>query len=139
MDFLDKIILVSVFLIVSIYFGIQFVNSIKIHDCIKNESNNIDIFKKINKLCQINIVSYCVAYILLTAIYFLITKASGLSISIVGFSIFIIIYSLYSVAISNVDNISKIKMYKLYNSVNFLLHIMMCIIPITVLFIIYLS
>ena len=139
MDFLEKIIFMSVFLIVLIYFGIQFINSIKIHDCIKSEDDNLDIFNKINKLCQMNIVSYCVAYVLLTVIYFLITRASGLGISIVGFSIFIIMYSLYSMANSNTDDMSKVKIYKLYNGVNFLLHVMMSVVPIVLLFVIYLS
>ena len=137
MDFLESLIFILVFAIVSIYFWVQFANSIKINQSLlKGNEFDSDVFKKIDGLCKINIISYCVACILLTGIYFLITKTSVLSVSIISSIPLLITCLLYSIGVKSIESKNKIKIYKIYNYVNFTINIIILFIPICLIFII---
>lgn len=138
MDFLESLIFILVFAIVSIYFWVQFANSIKINQSLlKGNEFGSDVFKKIDGLCKINIISYCVACTLLTGIYFLITKTSVLSVSIISSIPLLIMCLFYIIGVKTIENKNKIKMYKIYNYVNFTINIIILFVPIGFIFTVY--
>lgn len=136
MDFLESLIFILVFAIVSIYFWVQFANSIKINQSLlKGNEFDSDVFKKVDRLYKINIISYCVACILLESIYFLVTKDLDLNIIIMAFIPFLIMFLVYLIGVRIIKN--KIKMYKMYNYANFTINIIILFVPIGFIFTVY--
>ena len=125
MNFLEILIFIAVFTIVLFYFGIQFYNVSKINDyiAISRIKKDLNIIDKIQRLFRLNMVSYCAAYIILSVIYFLLTKKAGLFISIIAFLILFAKYAIYHKAQSSKIYDYKIKLYKTYSFINFIFNL----------------
>lgn len=125
MNFLEMIIFTIVFMTVLFYFGIHFYNTSKINSyiAVSEIEDSLDYTKEIDKLCKVNILSYCLAYIILSVIYFSLTKQTGIFISMAAFVVFFILYSIYSDAVSAKAFKHKIRVYKAYNIVNFIFNL----------------
>lgn len=135
-------IFLIVFLTVLIYFVVQLKNSFKIQDIIKayndegaEENQSIP---QLNNLYKINIITYVIMYLIMSVTYYILTKNTGLSVSIVFFSIFMCLYYWYTISNNIVYKKEKIKLYNLYSKINIIVHITILILISISTFIIFL-
>lgn len=129
MTFIEIMIFTIVFMTVLFYLGTQFLNTFKINTYILMIKEDFDIDKSdeyienIDKLIKNNIVTYVITYIIISLIYFLLTKHNGLLISIFAFGIFFLMYFMYLKSLQGISIELKVKSYKFYNYVNFMLNL----------------
>lgn len=130
MNFLEIIVFTIVFIIVLFYFGIQFYNTSKINNyiVISEVEDSLDYIKEIDRLCKVNILSCGLTYMILSIIYFYLTKHIAIFIGVVYFTVLFILCFIYYYAISIKVLKHKIRVYKAYNIINFIFNLVIILV-----------